>query len=282
MTDVDIFHLGPPKTATTWLYECLREHPEVATAKRDAVHYYDMFYGYGPDWYARQFPAWRPGLRRFDATPSYIQCRKALERLIRDNPHARLIVGLREPIERAFSHYWHLKKKREITYGFEQTLDNYTLFSLWLEPGFIARNLAPVLEVVPRQRLYVMRYDELALDPVREWLRVLRFCGLDDSVRPRALEGRVNVAGPERTIFRRAMYKAGRLAFGARIDRPGGSALLDWLSGKSEYHRGVPGSIMRKLEAICEPEIREIENLLDLDLSAWRTRREPAGEDLTT
>ena len=43
MKPVDIFHIGPQKTATTWVYRCMSEHPELAGPPRDTIHYFDMY-----------------------------------------------------------------------------------------------------------------------------------------------------------------------------------------------------------------------------------------------
>ena len=274
VTSIDVFHVGPPKTATTWVYRCFREHPTFSVTTKDAVHYYDMFHARGPDWYASQFVNWQPGLKRLDATPSYIQCRSAMERLMRENPNARFVVGLREPIERAFSHYWHLRKKGQIKHRFDEILDNYTLYSLWLEPGFIARNLRPLLDQVPREHIYPMSFETLNADPAGELRRLFQFCDVDADFRPSLLEKRVNVAGPRQTLLRRAAYKAGRMVFGGAIDHRGQSGLINWLSGKGEYHQGVDQHTLQRLRPLCEPEIREIESAFEVDLSEWRTRYE--------
>lgn len=45
----NVIHIGPQKSATTWLYECMKQHPEVRSATRDSVHFFDINYarGYG-------------------------------------------------------------------------------------------------------------------------------------------------------------------------------------------------------------------------------------------
>jgi hypothetical protein len=247
----------------------MNEHPDVAVTARDTVHYYDIFYSYGKDWYLKQFPHDAPGLKRLDATPSYIQSTKAIERLTSENPQARIILCLREPIERAFSHYWHLKKKGEITYRFDQVLDNYTLFSLWLEPGLFAHNLRLLMHVIPRERIYVMHFDALQQNPANELRSLFRFCGIDENFVPSLLHKRVNVAGPKQTLLRRSGYKLGRILLGNHIDQAE-NGLAGLLSGKREYFEGVPLELRRKLGFICEPEIVELEELLNVDLSSWR------------
>lgn len=266
---IDIFHVGPPKTATTWVYQCMKEHPEVAVTAQDTVHFYDIFYNYGKDWYLQQFLNDTPGMKRLDATPSYIQSAQAIERLTRDNPQARFIVGLRDPVERAFSHYWHLKKKGEINYRFEQVLDNYTLFSLWLEPGLFSYNLRVLMQVIPRDHIHVMRYEQLERDPAGTLQSLFRFCGIDENFVPSVLNRRVNVAGPRQTLMRRIGYKLSKGLFGARADQ-GGHGIAALLSGKKEYFEGITPNLQRKMAVICEPEIVELERLLEVDLSVWR------------
>lgn len=268
---VDIFHVGPPKTATTWVYQCMKEHPEVAVTARDTVHYYDMFYSYGEDWYEKQFATDSPDLKRLDATPSYIQSAKAIERLTRENPQTKIIICLRDPVERAFSHYWHLKKKGEISYRFDKILDNYTLFSLWLEPGLFSYNLQLLMRNVPAERIHVMHYEQLEKDSSGALRKLFRFCEVDENFVPSVLNERVNVAGPRQTLLHRIGYKLSKGLFGTRVDQ-GAGGITRLLSGKKEYFEGVTPELRRKLAVICEPEIAELERLLEVDLSAWRQR----------
>ena len=270
---IDIFHIGPPKTATTWVYQCMKEHPEVAVTLNDTVHYYDIFYNYGKTWYLNQFANNASGLKRLDATQSYIQSTKAIERLTKDNPEARIIICLRDPIDRAFSHYWHLKKRGDINYNFDQVLDNYTLFSLWLEPGLFAHNLRLLMQVIPRDRIHVMQYEQLEQDPASALRSLFKFCGINEDFLPNILNKRVNVAGPRQTLFTRAGYKLSKGLFGAKVDQAG-HGIASLFSGKKEYFEGISPELRRQLTTICEPEIAELETLLEVDLSAWRHQDE--------
>ena len=111
MKPVDIFHIGPQKTGTTWIYRCSREHPEIAVPPKDSIHYFDMFYPRGRGWYAEFFADAKPGQKLIDPTPSYIRSPLAAARIYEENPEAKIVLCLRHPIERAFSHYWHEKKR---------------------------------------------------------------------------------------------------------------------------------------------------------------------------
>src|SRR5690606_27558532 len=187
MKPVEIFHIGPQKSATTWIYRCLQEHPQVAAPPKDSIHYFDMFYAFGRSWYETFFANARPDQKLFDPTPSYIRAAQAPARIAKENPGARIVVSLRDPIERAFSHYWHMKKNRVITFEFSDVLDNYDLFSSWIEPGFYAEHIERYLEFFPREQILCQRFDDLERDPRLFLDQLLVFYGLDTNFTPSVL-----------------------------------------------------------------------------------------------
>lgn len=279
---VSLFHLGPPKTATTWLYKCLREHPQIVTTPLDRVHYFDLHHVRGDDWYHAQFQPGQGASEEatwFDPTYSYICSPRAAERIAAYNPDARLMVCLRDPVDRAFSHYWHLKKNtqcpKEVDFG--DALTHYNTFATWVEHGFVGIGLRWFLEHFPREQLHVMLFEDLNRDPDGEFAKICRFAGIDETFVPPSLHRKVNVAGARATFLGRLSNRASRRLFGKeRLDRTrDSSALVRWLSGKSEYLRGIDPAIEAELRAICEPEIVEMERLTGLDLSHWRVPTNP-------
>lgn len=113
----DFLIIGAQKAGTTALFKYLAMHPGVAPSFPKEVHYYNKFYCKGPHWYRKHFPTnlyrWtseRIYARRVltgEATPSYLLHPHAPRRISKDVPHARIIVMLRNPVARAFSHYQH-------------------------------------------------------------------------------------------------------------------------------------------------------------------------------
>jgi hypothetical protein len=273
MRPVDIFHIGPQKTATTWVYRCMSEHPELAGPPRDTIHYFDMYYGKGRDWYAGHFRDAAASQKLFDPTPSYIRSPWAPRRIAQENPGARIVLCLRDPVERAFSHYWHEKKKSHINLGFRDVLDIYDCYANWLEPGFYAEHIERYLRYFPREQLLCQSFDRLHDEP-RGFLRELfSFCGVDPDFEPSMLHRRINVAGPRQSFFSANVKPRIRTAFRwvGRIPGLGQRARRSaYLTGKSEYVRGVPPELRGPLAELCEPEIVRLEQLLEIDLSAWR------------
>lgn len=99
--------IGGQRCGTTSLYRYLSKHPEVHPGLVKEIQFFTLNYGKGVDWYRSQFPAQRAGGRSFDASPYYLFHPKAPERASGLLPEAKLIALLRNPVDRAFSHYQH-------------------------------------------------------------------------------------------------------------------------------------------------------------------------------
>ncbi|MHC4446831.1 MAG: sulfotransferase domain-containing protein [Planctomycetota bacterium] len=271
MKPVCAFHIGARKAASSWIYRCLAEHPGMAAPSKDSIHYFDMFYARGEAWYASHFDGAAPDQIRYDPTPSYLSSSWAPRRIRKHNADARIAMCLRNPIERAFSHYWHEKKKGRHRYAFREILSNYDLFTSWLGPGFYAEHLSRYFECFPRDQILVQRFEDVDRNPARFLRELVSFFGADPEFVPSALHTTVNMAGPRHTPIGMGLYSARKamslLGLKRTADQLGQSALL---SGRGEYLRGIPEDVFAELLRICEPEIIRLEDLLQVDLSDWR------------
>jgi hypothetical protein len=227
-----------------------------------------MFHAHGPDWYERHFSDRADGQLRLDATPTYVWSPLVPERIFQDNPNAKMIVCLRNPIDRAFSHFWHLKKKGLINYDFDDVLSSYDVFSTWLEPGLFGRNLEKYVELFSRGQIFLLDFDELSNEPERMLSEVFRFFGVDPTVKPSLLHQRVNVAGPRYTLVHRAVDKAWRSV--SKKARDGEiSRARARLTGRSIYSEGVPNELRARLIEVCYPEIERLAKVTGWNLDHW-------------
>ena len=259
MTKVSLFHIGPQKSGTTWVYKALQEHPEIECPPKDTIHYFDMYYYRGEEWYHGFFDT---NLTRFDPTPSYIRSPWAAERIHRYNPEAKIILCLRDPIERAFSHCWHEKKKGKYNFEFSEVFSNYDLYSSWLEPGFYGRQLEKFLNYFPREQTLCLTFDELQADPGKYLSRIYAFAELSDTqFTPSVLEKKVNEAKPKQTFYTRLLKKL-RL-----------KGLANDL-GKGEYNRGPAPEVQKELYKMVKPEIEYTEAVARIDLTHWKKKYE--------
>jgi Sulfotransferase domain len=128
----DFLLVGTQRGGTTSLFRALAAHPDVAQPNfHKGVHYFDVNYARGPEWYRGHFPLRRGSRLAFESAGYYMHHPLAPERIAADLPGVKLLVLLRDPVERAYSAH-----KHELARGFETE----TSFerALALEPGRLA------------------------------------------------------------------------------------------------------------------------------------------------
>jgi hypothetical protein len=200
----DFVVIGAQKAGTTSLYAYLSAHPRVRPGLFKEAHFFDLRFDRGERWYRSVFPL-RMRLQRAhaltgEASPYYLFHPLAAERAAQVIPNARLIVLLRDPVERAWSHYRH-----EVAAGHEQL---EFMAALEAEPqrlagaedavrtgsapelaerhrrfGYVARGryaeqLARWFAVFPREQVLVLKAEDLFQDPAETWRVTQEFLGL--------------------------------------------------------------------------------------------------------
>lgn len=274
---VDVFHIGPQKSGTTWVYECLKEHPAVALPPIDSIHYFDIHYTKGRDWYEQHFEGSSPDQIRIDPTPSYLRSPYAAARVAQENPEAKIIVCLRHPIERAFSHYWHEKRQRRFDYEFSEILEIYDLWSNLLESGFYSRLLERWFAEFDSSQILIQLFDDLKESPRAFLDEILAFIGLESGFEPSVLDRKVNQAkapdpavktGTKRLLNQVGLLDAAKKAKGALRQ----AGLVDDVSTKGvERLEDVDPEVMAQLAKECDIEIDRLQKLTGIDLSSWRS-----------
>lgn len=120
--------VGAQRSGTTSMYRALAAHPAVRKAVlHKGVHYFDMNYDRGINWYRAHFPLAVTGRLTFESSPYYMFHPLAAERIAADLPGVKLIVLVRDPVERAHSAHAHECARGFETEPFERAID--------LEPG---------------------------------------------------------------------------------------------------------------------------------------------------
>jgi Sulfotransferase domain len=131
----DYIIAGAQKSGTTSLWAYLCEHPNVDPPIEKEVNFFDRNYDRGMNWYRMHFPTGRAGdsseaasARAItgEATPNYMFQQRALERIAEALPGVKVILLLRNPVDRAFSHYQLKLKRRQETRSFEEAIDAET------------------------------------------------------------------------------------------------------------------------------------------------------------
>jgi hypothetical protein len=110
----DFLIIGAQKSGTTFLYQLLVQHPHVKPAFAKEVHYFDLNFKKGDNWYRSYFPLQSRNSSTYitgEASPYYLFHPHAPRRASAVVPDAKLVVLLRNPVDRAYSHYQHQVKR---------------------------------------------------------------------------------------------------------------------------------------------------------------------------
>jgi sulfotransferase family protein len=122
----DFAVIGATKCGTTFFYHLLTRHPLVEPAGFKELHFFDILFDEGIEWYRRCFPTPRlEDCRRTitgEATPGYLFHPHAPERMAEVIPRARLIALLRNPVDRTYSAYHHRVRNAQETRTFEEAV----------------------------------------------------------------------------------------------------------------------------------------------------------------
>jgi hypothetical protein len=301
----DFFVIGAPKAGTTALHRALARHPQLfmSAVKEpkfflcegpppnqggpgDAHSYREWIWR--PDDYERLFAAAPAGVLRGESTPFYLADPRALERIRASLPDARLIVILRDPVDRAYSNWAHLWAD-----GLE-TIESFTAawaeeekriragwapFWRYLETGLYGRQLAHLYSVFPSDQVLVLRYKWLVEEPPRTLDTVCRFLGVDEGIldeAPALNVGTYVPPTPSTRLLRGAMRGGAALGrlFPPQLWRKASIPLL-WLIQRTPQHRPeLPPEERADLIGYFSEDITLVEELTGWDLTEWRTYRE--------
>lgn len=121
----DFIIIGAQKAGTSSLFYYLEQHPSIGRTLKKEIHFFNKYYFRDLKWYKAFFETKKNGKKIFgEATPDYLFHPNAAERVKKHFPNVKLIVMLRDPIERTISNYYmELNRKRETALTFKEALE---------------------------------------------------------------------------------------------------------------------------------------------------------------
>ena len=203
----DFLGVGVQKGGTTTLQAMLQEHPGVFLPPAKELHFFSLHYGEGEGWYRQKFRATQPGQLCGEITPYYLFHPEASARIHRLIPEVRLIVLLRDPVERCLSGLFHSCRLGFEPLQVDQALEaelgrlagaeavlaapdgrhfSHQVHS-YLSRSRYELQLRRYEQLFPREQLLLLRSEDLFLNPEGVWRRVLGFLDLEQRPLPNAL-----------------------------------------------------------------------------------------------
>jgi hypothetical protein len=187
------------------------------------------------------------------------------------NPDAQIIVSLRNPVERAFSHYWHERKKKKIAFEFEEIFSNYDLFESWIATGFYDEHLKRYYDHFDENQVLVLIFEDLREDSSSFIREVFSFLGVDPEFQPSVLDQKVNSAWYR--LFGVDRFKEEAINVLTKpinvLSNSAAAKVRNYFRPQSEYERGMDDETRARLQSIYRPHISALEDQLSRSLENW-------------
>jgi len=197
--NLDFLVIGVQKSATTWLYNCLKEHPELhLSAKKREVEYIggDLYEAKGVDWYFSLLQGAKDYQKVGDVSVEYIFDPRSPERTHHYVPNVKLIISLRNPIDRAISaYYWQLRKgilpnlsvENGLRMALEENCQNPSTRKYYdelLARGFYDTQLQRYLQYVKIEQMMFILYEYIENQPQAVLQKIYKFLGVNPDYTP--------------------------------------------------------------------------------------------------
>jgi hypothetical protein len=304
----DFLIAGVPKAGTTALHAALSRHPGLYLSPikepkffltdgppptkggpGDALTYREHVWE--RDRYEALFDAAPPGAPRGEATPLYLYDPDAMRRIHRLIPDVKLIVVIRDPVERAHSNWTHLwsaglepvgdfvlacaEEERRIAAGWA---------SFWHYTGLgrYGAQLDHAFSLFPREQVHVLRYRRLIDDPAGTLNGICGFLGVDTGLLSEIPRENVT-AHPEQTMAHRAVSLGMRVSAAVGRQLPGSAAtaathrLERFLQRGRRERQPLSWEQRQAILPKFTADIKLLETVLGEDFSDWRAPRDRSG-----
>ena len=195
----DLIVIGVMRSGTTSLYHYLGQHPCILKSAYDELGYFDDNYDLGEYWYRSLFPSvfQKRKLEKnngkfmtYDVTPFYIYNKKIPKRIHETLPNSKIIVILRNPIDRAYSNFLGTQEKKfeDVIANEKRNIGNidrtneeeYYKFvhNSLLARGFYAEQLEKWYKIFPKDHILIIKSEEFARDTKKIMNEIFQFLEL--------------------------------------------------------------------------------------------------------
>lgn len=205
----DFIVVGAMRSGSSSLYRYLADHPGVFMTTPKELHYFDRQFERGLDWYLQHFAAAPAGALRGECTPSYLSEPQALERMAAALPEVQTVAVLRNPVDRAYSHYMMLHARGRERRSWDEVLRKESERDVpggYLHRSRYGQQLAQLHGLVGADRCHVLPFELLRDEPTKAFGAVCDYLGLSRTA-PASLGRQVNAYFTTRSLRVRTFTK---------------------------------------------------------------------------
>lgn len=270
--------IGPMRTGSTWLYEYLSSRADVCLPKDvKETFYFAENYGKGEAWYESHFRHYDPAQHRriVDVSPTLFDNQAAISRVRKELRNPVLMATLRQPIDRAWSHYMHLRQYGATTLDFDAAIREIPAI---IEASLYAKHLARWLNEFGSDAVRIAFYNDLKQHQAEYVRQVNETFGLPDAAAEALPSAKVNSGSLPRNLLlaqvtRRTAAKLRRSGLHPIVNAGKRMGLANLVYGRSRGAGSKPRmhpDTRRYLVERFAKDVDALERLLDINLDDWR------------
>lgn len=277
---LDFLVIGAQKCATTWIYNCLKQHPQLhLPAKKREVEYLGgkLYENRGADWYFSLLAGAKSDQKLGDVSVEYLFDSRSPQIIHQYAPHIKLVVSLRDPIDRAISaYYWYLRKGKipnlNLELGLKLAVESESnsnrqkstenlVYNDIIRRGFYDCQIKSYRQHFQLEQFLFVLYEEIQQQPLLVLQKIYNFLG----VKPNYCPDKMQIKPKHNTYLLPMIYLerlAPRSQFMGKVMDGLNQLFYRW--GISGQKPNLSPSLLHKLSAIYKPHIIDIERIIQL------------------
>ena len=207
---LDFVVVGAQKSGTTWLHECLNEHPEIFVPARKELHFFcpnqQCRYSTranGLAWYLSQLKKKSEKIAG-ELSTDYMFYPGIAKELSQLHPKLKILILLRNPVDRAYSAYWMWRRHNESLGDFQGAIQTHESL---LQRGLYWRQVEPFVQHFGSSNVHVQIYEELFSDPDVKLAEIYSWLGVSAGYRAKVAHKKIGNTSVYPAGVGRVIYK---------------------------------------------------------------------------
>jgi len=287
--NIDFIGIGAPRSGTSWIANVLREHPQICISEPKEVRYFNRYeipvgklkgiknsnFDQDLSWYMQRFSHAKPGQLLGELSPVYLSDKEAPLAIKARFPSVKLIVCLRNPVDRAFSLYnLHRGNSLISNISFEQAIKQE---SVYVDTGMYAEHLERYLQHFTHEQILFLIFEQFIADPETGFNQIFKFLGVEPTKNNNYFSYDTNASAKRRsTRLHKFAFRFSQWCINSHL-----SGMLEMLRaiGVHKIFRHINSTPVNRGKAcdstrnflitLFRNDINKLEKMFDINLKRW-------------
>ena len=265
---------GAQKSGTTSLYKTLGQHPKICLASNKEIHFFDREKNFrkGKKWYKEFFSHCNQSLHVHicEATPHYYRNEKAAKR-IAHFADVKIIFILRDPVDRAYSNYWHNKQRGSEIRKFSDAIKSEDGIKKYIKKGLYYKHIKAYYRYFEKEKVKIVTFEDFVerKGVLKEIFEFLELEYVDVEI---ATGNKTRAPSSYLSTLLRYYYKKVSPWVPKYLQTTTkGIRRAVKMYTESEGYKKIDKKVRREIEPWFLEDIKKIHKNIDVDISSWKT-----------